>query len=225
MNATPRPDGIPTLHLIGPDPRLEARAEAVLTPAEREALAGYTFPKRRRDWLLGRLAGKEALQRATAGAWQLEAITVSRHECGGPAFAGPDGRLAGWRLSISHGHGLAAGLATPEPSGVDLELFRAVEPGGWRFFLTEDERTWLQGEPLGPQGEILVWALKEAAYKAIRGSVRSVLELPVREAKDGRAVLGSPEGPIAARFIRHGEFAIAVAAGPGHEPDWLDSAF
>ncbi|MFP5501786.1 MAG: 4'-phosphopantetheinyl transferase family protein, partial [Candidatus Sericytochromatia bacterium] len=192
MNAKPHPDGTPTLHLIGPDPELPARAEGLLTAAEREALALYTFPKRRRDWLLGRLAGKEALSRATGGDWQPEAITVSRHESGGPDFSGPDGRLAGWRLSISHGHGLAAGLATPEPSGVDLELFRAVEPGGWRFFLTEEERKWLEGEPLGAQGEILVWALKEAAYKAIRGSVRSVLELPVREAGGGRAVLDSP---------------------------------
>lgn len=207
------------LFLLRPDEGHLATAEALLTGPEREALARYTFPKRRKDWLLGRLAAKRAL--ATAGGWAPEAVSVLATESGRPAFAAPDESLAGWTLSITHGHGHAAALVAPGPAGVDLERVRAVPQGGWRFFLTERERAWLADAPLGPAGEIVVWALKEAVYKALDGAVTGVIHLEVTSAGAGVARVDTPHGPFEGRYTTFDDFVLAVAAPEGAA--WIDA--
>lgn len=202
-----------TLYLLRPDDGHLATAEAMLTGPEREALARYTFPKRRKDWLLGRLAAKRAL--AVASGWAPEAVSVLATASGSPGFAGPDDALAGWTLSITHGHDHAAALVAPGPAGVDLERMRAVPEGGWRFFLTEREREWLADAPLGPAGEIVLWALKEAVYKALEGAVTGVVHLEVVSAANGVARVETPHGPFEGRYRTFGDFVLAVAAPAG----------
>lgn len=201
------------LHLLRPDEGHLATAEALLTGPEREALARYTFPKRRKDWLLGRLAAKRAL--AEAGGWAPETVSVLAGEAGRPTFWAPDDRLSGWDLSISHGHDHAAALVAPGPAGIDLERVRAVPENGWRFFLTEREREWLADGPLGPAGEIVVWALKEAVYKALHGAVTGVIHLEVAHAAVGSARIHTPHGPFEARYTTFDDFVLAIAACEG----------
>ena len=146
------------MRLVLIDASLLSDAEAALDDVERTTLAGYTFEKRRKDWLLGRYAAKLAVANSTGAPPVAVAI---RSEANGHPIA--LGAAAGWDLSLTHGHGHAGALFAPAPVGVDLELLRAVPPNGWRFFLTPAERDWLAGEPLGAHGEIIAWALKEAA--------------------------------------------------------------
>ncbi|MDB5095771.1 MAG: 4-phosphopantetheinyl transferase [Cyanobacteria bacterium RYN_339] len=181
-----------------------AEAEAALDAVEREALAGYTFEKRRRDWLLGRLAAKLAVQAVTG------APTGIRSEENGHPTA--TGLPPGWDLSLTHGHGFAGAICAPAPVGVDLELLRAVPPNGWRFFLTPAERDWLAGEPLGPHGEIIAWALKEAAYKAVQGRTEGMHHLTLDEVADGRARIGHPAGTLEARYQLGSRFCLAIAS-------------
>lgn len=215
------------LHLLAPSPSGEAppetlqRAEAVLGPDERVLLERFTFPKRRRDWLLGRLAAKEAVRAAGQADWALEAISVTPLPGGRPTFAAPDGALADWRLSISHGHGRAGAVVAPGPVGLDLEQFKSIPEKGWRFFLTAEEREWLAaGEPLGPQGEIVVWALKEAAYKSLEGALTNVLQLRVLEVAAGRARLAYAGGVVTARYTRLDGACLAIATPESDAPWW-----
>lgn len=200
-------------------PDVLARAEAALTPAEREAFARYTFPKRRHDWLLGRWAAK--LAAADVAACPPEHVGVASGEKGRPLLVAPGDRLAGWDLSLTHGHGRAAAIVAPGPAGVDLEAMRDVPPGGWRFFLAEDERAWLAGQPLGPHGEIVFWAVKEAAYKALHGEVDAMPSLRVvADAAAGRARVTHGGGALEARWCVKGGFCLAIAA-PAPAPAWL----
>jgi 4'-phosphopantetheinyl transferase EntD len=99
--------------------------------------------------------------------------------------------------------------------GLDFEAMREVPENGWRFFLTPDERAWLADAPLGFRSEIVVWALKEAGYKALKGAVSGVLKLTVAEADKGQAAIVHPEGRMAARWVRSDEACLAVAMGEG----------
>lgn len=197
-------------------------AYAALTPEERALCDAFKFPKRRRDWLLGRLAAKQALQAAAGRGWPLGELAVLPLPNGCPTFHAPDATLEGWGLSLSHGHGRAAALVAPGPVGVDLERFRELPEGGWRFFLNPKERDWLASEPLGPQGAIVAWALKEAAYKALQGTVSGVLSLAVVKAEGGYATIAHAEGVLFARYARLEEAVLAIAA-PAPEAPWLAS--
>lgn len=212
----------PTLLLLPPaDDSLLETAESVLTPTERETLAGFQFAKRRNDWLLGRYAAKMAVCRAVEGVWTPRLVEIRAMESGRPWFLGADYRMAGWHLSITHGHGLAAALVSPVPAGIDLEKLRPMEPGGWRFFLTEEERDWLKAEPLGPDGSIVAWALKEAAFKALNGAVTGVLSIRVHEAEGGRARLSHPGGELMGRYVVEEGFCLAIAT-PAPAATWFD---
>lgn len=200
-------------------PALLESALVALTPEERELCDAFKFPKRRNDWLLGRLAAKRAVQAAEGKDRELSAIAVLPLPSGCPSFAGAEG-MADWGVSISHGHGRAAAVVAPGPVGVDVEQLRALPEGGWRFFLNPKEREWLADAPLGPQSEIVVWALKEAAYKALQGSVSGVLSLAVVKAEGGLATIAHAEGVLFARYARLGSAVLAVAA-PAPVGDWL----
>ena len=66
------------------------------------------------------------------------------------------------RVSIAHRMGRAVAAASFDPVGVDIELDGAVPPGRLRFFLTAAERTYCSG-----RSPTELWALKEAAWKAL----------------------------------------------------------
>jgi 4'-phosphopantetheinyl transferase len=144
-----------------------------LSPREREALAGLTVEKRRRDWLLGRLAAKAAV-----GSW-LGAEPKDVEVLAAPDGA-PEARLAeeaaGIALSISHraGRALAAVANAPAALGCDLE---ALEPRSGAFvreWLAPSERELLEGLPEERRAlwANLAWTAKEAAAKARREGLR-----------------------------------------------------
>ena len=207
------------LCLLPPDEGLLAEALAALSAEEAAVAAGYRFPKRRHDWLLGRLAAKRALQTAGGGD-ALQDLIVTSGERGRPGFSGAPA-LAGWDLSITHGHGRAAALVAPALVGIDLEAIRELEARGWRYFMDEREREWVAAGGAGLNGEILVWALKEAAYKALENRATQVLDLRVAAAADGRARITFGAEVLVARYWRLVAFFLAIATPAEAEPPWL----
>jgi phosphopantetheinyl transferase (holo-ACP synthase) len=164
-----------------------AELEGRLSPAERAVWSGWPAEKRRRDWLLGRAAAKQAARtawREQPTPWSEVEVTSSAH--GAPRLIGPPGRppLA---VSLTHGHGQAAAWASPPGPegglpGVDLERVRPRRLGTLRFYLHPPERSWvleLPGNAVDPPppdaapsprdlAAIVLWALKEAAFKALQ---------------------------------------------------------
>lgn len=179
---------------------------AWLAPAERAIADAFPTEKRRGDWILGRAAAKEAvaalLAREGRRAPPRTDVVVTTTPSGAPSLApldlcdevgGPSGEAASRGrpahpatggpivVSLSHGHGLAAGWALRSgPSGglpgIDLERVRPRPIGTFRFYLTPEEREpvlALEGgaaDRAGPRDDlaIVLWAVKEAAFKALR---------------------------------------------------------
>jgi 4'-phosphopantetheinyl transferase len=198
-------------------PALLAEAEASLSSSEADQLRGLKVEKRRRDWLLGRLAAKRAAAGLLGDARPLTRLAVEASPEGAPRMRDADTGAPGPAISISHSTGCAAALASYEPAGVDLEALQPMPAGAERYYLSPSERQWLAEVPWGPHGELAAWALKEAAYKALSGAPRALTHLALEPAPPPAAwVWLSHEGVrLRARWAIGGGFCLAVAtAGP-----------
>jgi phosphopantetheinyl transferase (holo-ACP synthase) len=149
-------------------------------------------PKRRADWLIGRIAAKsvvlETLEERLPGNWPLRAIEIPSEPNGMPfARIAPEaGQVGGFApgerlpiaLSISHaeGHALCAATFSERVDdgarrtlGIDLGL---VEPRSREFvgtFLTDDEQRFVRDAPPSQRDlrANLIWCAKEAVLKAL----------------------------------------------------------
>jgi enterobactin synthetase component D len=186
-------------------------AEPHLSPAgpgEASAVASMP-PRRRREFLAGRLAARRALR----------AVGL---DCGDIPRAGrlplfPPGRAA----SISHSAGVAVAVARAPgrdtPLGCDLEL-RPLPAGAARLVLREDEEeVRCAVRPGGaPWSVTALFSAKEAAWKALhtgqealaRGELRSLRDLRARPCLDGLRI----EARTAAAPAVH---VRVITAGPG----------
>ncbi|HVE13790.1 MAG TPA: 4'-phosphopantetheinyl transferase superfamily protein [Elusimicrobiota bacterium] len=148
-------------------PEADAAPAGLLSPDEASLLAGYTLPKRRKDWLAGRMAAKQAVRACLKDAgWDLsdDRIEVLKDESGAPLLRLPEGTP---RPAISISHSRAGGAAAADlsgrPVGIDLE---AVAPRARSFVETvlhPDERA---DEPDAREVTRL-WTLKEAVAKLL----------------------------------------------------------
>jgi 4'-phosphopantetheinyl transferase len=167
-----------------------------LSLAERETLAGLRFPKRRREWLLGRWTAKHLLKRAYPeyAGLPLTKITVGNDPDGAPYLAIADqGRLS-LSLSISHRNNRAfcavlpptapppaeAAIDAKMPSvavldmantvGADIEQVYPRDPAFVRDYFTsgEAERVWAAPEALRNTLVTVLWSAKEAVLKVLR---------------------------------------------------------
>lgn len=192
----------------------EAALLARLAPAERAEWDRLAAPKRRAEWLLGRAAAKAAVRALLASegrpAPDEAGIIIEMSAAGAPLVRPLDAGPA-IAVSLTHGHGKGAGLARRTGAGgglpgLDLERVRPRRRGTFRFYLDEAERAWVASHA-GPdedppqdgppsardRASIALWALKEAAFKALqppRGTgllgVRAALLGPL-EAQGGLA--------------------------------------
>lgn len=187
-----------------------------LSPAEQATFSGFTFPKRRWEWLGGRLAAK-----AAALAWAGQTLTVAAL-AEWQVTGAPDGRPGLQRvglspaapaleLSISHSHGVAAALVVAErPCGLDLQKVTDTVLRVRERFCTEAEAALLRRAGVGPDEReevrlTLLWAAKEAVRKG-RGGVPLTGFLAMRLAGLERlaeqgwcfrlAVAGAGESPV-----------------------------
>ncbi len=189
-----------------------------LTDQEMTAYHAWGSPKRRSEWLAGRLAAKRLVgnvfglgPRTFAIGREGVAPCILSHEV--PPLT----------LSLSHSHGLGAATLSDGlregSAGVDVQRIRPVHPGlGARVF-TAGERGQIAarfGAEDDLAGMLLFWALKEAAIKARRAAWGCPLrEIEARLTGEGRAVVEMPgEPPLAADFERVEGWWLARAVLP-----------
>jgi phosphopantetheinyl transferase len=167
--------------------------ESWLSPRERAWLDGFQSEKRRRDWLAGRLSAKRLIMEhlhdrgeSDRRPAEIEIISGSHGEPRALIHGEP---LSGMALSIAHSGGCGfAGLSEVSQEGrigVDLERLRPVRPDIIKRFLSAAEREALLSrfpDERASEGIVLFWALKEAAFKALRPAfpTLSLRQLEVR---------------------------------------------
>lgn len=158
-----------------------------LSDEERDRLAAFGSEKRRREFALGRDTARRLVARHTGTAPSAVPLRVA--EDGAPA---PEG----FHLSIAHGstteRTLAAAAMAPRSVGVDLEVIRPRRPDLYRFLLDPEEYGVMEALPHDHDAsQVLLWALKEAALKAMRTGFRvSPKELRfIAPPADGAALL------------------------------------
>ena len=158
----------------------EAALTRLLSPAERRHLAGLKVHKRRIEWLAVRMAAKRLLREAYFGHDNAivlhHAITIGNDALGAPtvevvgALSDPQVALPLPRISLSHSAGQAVAYLAPTPDtwpGVDLEPIEARDPSFAATYFTASERAWALNEKRPEVALTALWAVKEAALKAL----------------------------------------------------------
>jgi 4'-phosphopantetheinyl transferase len=162
-----------------------------LAPGERERLAGFHVPARRRDWLLGRWTAKRALGArlgAPAAPMPPERIEIRAAEDGAPEpFV--DGAPAPWTISLSHRAGRALCAVAPGAAILGCDLER-IEPRDAAlvadFFAPSEQAVARAAAPADRERLVaLLWSAKESALKALRTGLR----------EDPRDVVVTPHTP------------------------------
>ena len=147
---------------------IEAIAEEQLSARERETFRALQIPKRRFEWLGGRLAAKWAViaERTREGSAPGNPAEIEiQTEPDGPSQGRPwvpDGP----EISITHSWDFAIALASPRPIGVDIERMRPVAPTIEEFAIAE-------GEDITSVPLLVRWAAKEALLKLVGTGLRS----------------------------------------------------
>lgn len=145
---------------------------SLLSPEEQALFAALTFPKRRREWLGGRLAGKFAVLGLDAPPVPLAGLSILPAPHGAPLLSCPT--LPTWRLpalSISHSDRYVVALAARTGHcGIDLQQITGqTERVADRF--AEPAELQLLRKRLPDLDETqrltLLWTAKEALKKGV----------------------------------------------------------
>lgn len=178
MPLAPASGRIALLNLTLLEPLLAAEASFplltdLLSPAEATVLAAFRFPKRRLEWLGGRLAGKYCLallmnaeNEPDLSLFRDSSILPDDHgrprvHASGEHGSAPD-------LSISHSQGVAAALAVGGgPCGLDIQQTSAKLFSVQDRFATDKEIASM-GVIADPLTRLTaLWAIKEAVKKGL----------------------------------------------------------
>ncbi len=149
----------------------------ILSRNELEIYAGYTVPKRRRDWLLGRWAAKRVLHHVVRTRLGIDIplteVRIERADTGVPLpDLHPTYAIGPMSLSISHSGGLAAAAVTAGPEaivGIDLEPVLPRHPRLPGDYFTDAEQRFVRTArgPLHDRAVTSVWCTKEAVLKVL----------------------------------------------------------
>ncbi len=148
----------------------EEDAVRLLSDAERTFFQQLRHPKRRREWLGGRIAAKAALLKLPDAAdfeAQARRLTILPDAQGRPTVSG--GAEEDLFLSITHSGGYAAALAAQGRScGIDLQKTSAKILALINFFAAEEELA-LLADAVGRDAAALtmLWTVKEAVKKSL----------------------------------------------------------
>ena len=184
---------------VVPDPGepLEALAH-VLTAAEREQARALPTERRRRHFVIGRLAARKAIRPILGGSGALPALEISSPPGCAPRVImdGPGGRV---RVSISHSSRLAAACAWfaqeegPLLAGIDVEHTRPNEVAESSYAFSPRERRLLSEAQEGPEiAGLAAWTAKEAVWKALLAGQDigpEAIEIRVQNLAQGRTLV------------------------------------
>lgn len=196
--------------------------------------AKATVPRRQQQWLLGRVAVKDAVRAWLAGPdgghrmLHPAAVLIARNDSGQPLARLPEGAEGAPRVSIAHCEGRAVAMAAEAPVGVDVEVIHEHEPGFVDAFTTAAERELLasmaeEGDPERVAEWVTrMWCAKEAVGKLLGTGVDDAPKRfeVIAANVDGGIDVRLPDGErvIRARTVRDGGFIIAWAGQAARGP-------
>ncbi|MFO7760923.1 MAG: 4'-phosphopantetheinyl transferase superfamily protein [Thermodesulfobacteriota bacterium] len=148
-----------------------------LAEAEKKRLNSLRNEKRRREWLAGRIAAKEAVFRMAAGGrdsafffCDYGSLVIGQSRTGRPCIQSESKRQRDLSVSISHSYGLAIAMASAGHCGVDLQKIDSALDRIQKYFVNKSEKKLLislsgslYNKPR--QGLALLWSAKEALKK------------------------------------------------------------
>lgn len=146
---------------------------SLLSPAEARLLAGFTYPKRRLEWLGGRLAAKHCLSQLSTSAQTPPSFycdySFLPDAHGRPALdTPPDRGITVPAISISHSRGYAAALVTTAKTcGIDVQLKTEQLVTVQERFASAEELALLHQVPAPLTRLGLLWTAKEAVKKGL----------------------------------------------------------
>jgi phosphopantetheinyl transferase/malonyl CoA-acyl carrier protein transacylase len=156
---------------------LRVLAHLVLSRRERDVWSKLTGPKKRRiEWLLARVAGKDAVRLLLKKHHGIELclpdIEIESDEHGRPFVNGLWTREVNRvpSLSLSHTRGIGMALASEkgEKCGIDVERLSSRTEGIEQIAFNPDERDLLKTIlPEGMEWPLRIWCAKEAVGKAL----------------------------------------------------------
>ena len=201
-------------------------AYTLLSREERETWHALPVnPKRRSEWIMGRIALKEVARRWIAdhhGVLLYPADVVIRTDTAGKPYVLSDGLetiCSPPQISLSHAGGNSVAIASraDRAVGIDLETFGRIKLDDFiSGAFTESEREYVAAVSEDKQEEyaLRLWCAKEAAAKSLGMGLngRPSLFLVKELAKDGQSALIDSEGvqvPVSIR--RFEEKIIAIA--------------
>jgi phosphopantetheinyl transferase len=150
-------------------------------------------PRRRRQWLCGRVAAKDAVLnwlRRQHGDSEIfpQELTIGNDAAGMPVVM-PNlsrGVPAGLGISISHKDHIAAAIVAVGPVGIDIERIEPRTPGFADLAFTMAERALLGTEPEAT-GLTRLWVAKEVAAKRAGTGLAGRPKDFTADARDGEA--------------------------------------
>jgi 3-oxoacyl-(acyl-carrier-protein) synthase/phosphopantetheinyl transferase len=202
-----------------PDPASrELFMRCYLSAAERADYQRRT-PRAARQWLLGRIAVKDAVRQrlwdAGGGPVFPIEVTVTNDASGRPRVAGPF--LEAPQVSLAHTGSLAAALVGPPgyPPGIDIEQITERDERAVAAILTDAERrlldTLCSSVAERPSWVTRFWAAKEAAAKAVGTGLGGRPHRFVIEQVDGERLLITAGAGTPSRWVQ-------TEVGTGAEP-------
>lgn len=201
------PDDV-TLRWVEDAPDHHERGLAWLSSREQARVETFGSEKRRREFVLGRYAGRSLL--AEHLGIRPEDVPLDVADSGAP-----DVDVGALHLSIAHTHPYAVAVAARRRVGVDVERIRERRPDLYRFVLHPDEYDLLDRLPLDHDRiQILSWALKEAVLKGLRTGFRlspKKLRLDLDWSARGARILVEEEQVWEARFEERAGCFLVVA--------------
>jgi 4'-phosphopantetheinyl transferase EntD len=179
-----------------------------LTPAEQQQAVAHPIQRRRRHYVLGRLAAHRAVRRVLGARARHASVEVLTGLTGAP-LVWIDRVVGHVSVSLAHAGRLAVACAwrnLPDVSysaGVDLERVRLTEVAQSSYAFSRRERMLLSHAPAGHVlASLAAWTVKEAAWKALQPNLRAGPEMIAIRAlslAQGRAKVAVPE-KFLARF-------------------------
>lgn len=127
-----------------------ADPEEWFTSAELSTIESFRLPKRRREWMLSRIAEKELRRRGARGGF----------------------------VSFSHSGPLGAAAVSDAPIGIDIEVRRTVPAAAAHLFVTDDEAAAVDRCAIS-DALLHFWSAKEARWKQLGGTVATVKRVPL----------------------------------------------
>ena len=198
----------------------ESLGEHALTEGERQECTLLPTSPQRADYQASRLAAKRAIAWSTPACFRegaaddaetLRRVSVRRREGTTPRVrvqnSGGDWSAASMVLSLAHrdGHAVAATAPPGARVGVDVERVGSVAHSYIRYFASDAECS------RGPEDAASLWALKEAAWKALGLAPNLPFHALELEFDDERALTG-----LRVERIRFGAHASLLRPWPDH---------